>query len=244
MTTLNASTEDISSIASNTKVVDATSTDVKDMQGLFYTVQVGVFGKPVTQGPLLQMQPLFRSTTSGGLLKYPSGFFTDVLAAIAHRDNVRETVSGAFIVAYNNGGRISINDAKNIESADGENVFSKAPTGATKTVVKTAIKKEIEDHEASANEVYFKVQIGTYKSNLTEEGASLFFKLAGNYGLDHYNNASGAKVYTIGAFKKYKNAVEEKKRINSNGITDAFIVAFHGKKRISISEATRILRAQ
>ena len=61
--------------------------------------------------------------------------------------------------------------------------------------------EQVDTNEANANEVNFKVQIGTYRVNLTEKVASLFFELAKKHGLDHYVNASGAKAYTIGAFK-------------------------------------------
>ena len=53
-----------------------------------------------------------------------------------------------------------------------------------------------------------------------------------------------ARKGTIGAFKKYNEAKAEKDRINVNGIPDAFVVAFHGNKRISNSEASRILRGE
>ncbi|MCH7535376.1 MAG: hypothetical protein IH948_06460, partial [Bacteroidetes bacterium] len=243
LATLEASAPDIARIEKRTRVVDATSTEVDNMNGLFYTVQVGVFGRPVTRGPLLQLQPLFRKTTSGGLLKYSSGLFTDVVEAINHRDQIRRTVvQDAFLIAYNNGGRVTVQVAKNIEAEGGQSVFAKIPAGATKTVVQTEEKKQIADNEANANEVNFKVQIGAYKVNLSEKVASLFVKLAGNHGLDHYVNSSGAKVFTIGAFRKYKDALVEKERINANGVPDAFIVAFHGKKRISVAEANRIIR--
>ncbi|NQY67476.1 MAG: hypothetical protein HRT72_07115, partial [Flavobacteriales bacterium] len=245
LSALNASAADIATIAKSTKVVDATSTNIASLKGLFYTIQIGVFSKPIIKGPLLQLQPLFRNVTSSGLMKYSSGMYSDLGVATTKRDDIRNTlVKDAYIVAYNNGGKVSIQEATNVASNGGSSAFAKMPVGATKSVVKTPEKKEIADHEVDANEVRFKVQIGSYKVNLTEEVASLFFKLAGNHGLDHYNKPNGVKVYTIGAFKKYSEASEEKVHINENGIADAFIVAFHGKKRISVTEAMKIIRGR
>ncbi len=56
-----------------------------------------------------------------------------------------------------------------------------------------------------------------------------------------YYHHEGLYKYTVGNETSMEEAVALQRRLQRNGFPDAFIVAFQGSERISISEAQRLL---
>lgn len=84
--------------------------------------------------------------------------------------------------------------------------------------------------------IIFKVQIGAFRNPIPQD----LFK-----GFDPINgetSASGVTRYTAGYFKNIEAANSAKREINGIGYKDAFVVAFCNGKRISIAEATAMIR--
>ena len=111
------------SVDENVPSIDnGNSVDVQNIKGVFYTVQVGVYSKPVTEGPLLTIKPLNSEKTTSGLIRYTSGRFTNLDDARAHKQKVNTLVPDAFITAYANGKRISVEEAtKLLQQASTQN---------------------------------------------------------------------------------------------------------------------------
>jgi hypothetical protein len=57
----------------------------------------------------------------------------------------------------------------------------------------------------------------------------------------NYEDERGLTVYTVGAYANYEDANKAKAAVVSQGITDAFIVAYRDGNKITIDEAKQLL---
>jgi hypothetical protein len=90
----------------------APATMVETTKGLFFTVQVGVYSKPVSLDKLYNLQEINSELTATQKIRYTSGRFTDLQSAVNRRMATREKgIADAFITAYYNGERISLSKA-------------------------------------------------------------------------------------------------------------------------------------
>ena len=88
--------------------------------GLLFTVQIGVFNAPISHERLQNVMPLNCQKTERNQIRYSVGRFDAVEEAVRQRDAVRLLgFSDAFVVAYFNGERITIAEAKNILDTQG-----------------------------------------------------------------------------------------------------------------------------
>jgi hypothetical protein len=86
---------------------------VEMIMGLFFTVQVGVYTKPVPLDKLYNITPLVSELTETAKIRYSTGVYLDMDAARERRTQIIEQgVKDAFVTAYLNGKRIPIRDAR------------------------------------------------------------------------------------------------------------------------------------
>ena len=90
--------------------------------GILYRVQIGVFSKAIPQNAFKGFTPVTgEKTSSGSLTKYFIGLFRSFKATEAAMVKIQnEGFKDAFIVAYYNGERISLNRAKNLEKVQAD----------------------------------------------------------------------------------------------------------------------------
>jgi hypothetical protein len=116
--TNNSNTNNPNTNNSNTSVATnaAPSTDVTTVQGLFYTVQVGVYSRPVTAEKLYNLTGLFSERTANGYIRYAAGKYDNLNAAVNAKNGIVNTgIRDAFVTAYFNGQRISVERAQELE---------------------------------------------------------------------------------------------------------------------------------
>lgn len=119
-------------------VEDGVSTDVNKIVGVFFTIQVGVYSKPITADQLNNVTPLNSERTEYGLIRYTSGVYPTLKEATDAKEKIIALgVTDAFVVAYANGNRVSVNEAINFVSANSSNAAK--PTNNTNTPVKPAV---------------------------------------------------------------------------------------------------------
>ncbi|HEY6160033.1 MAG TPA: hypothetical protein VI112_02390, partial [Bacteroidia bacterium] len=105
------------------QVNDVKSMNVTAMNGLFYTVQVGVYSKKVTSAQLFGITPL-NSEPVGNVIRYSTGIFNDVNKANKTKDRVVAMgVKDAFVTAYYNGKRITLDDAAALLAQKGNGIL-------------------------------------------------------------------------------------------------------------------------
>lgn len=102
-------------LAYNKGVNAAPAIAIESLQGLFFTVQLGVFNKPVSAEVLQNISPLYTKRLENGQIRYSTGYFKSVEEAQPKRSEViLKGINGAFVTAYYNGQRISIQEANEI----------------------------------------------------------------------------------------------------------------------------------
>ncbi len=90
----------------------APASQVEAIKGLFFTVQVGVYSRPVPLDKLFNITPLNSELTETAKVRYTTGRYRDLDAVRIRKDvAVRLGVKDAFITAYLNGKRIPVREA-------------------------------------------------------------------------------------------------------------------------------------
>lgn len=211
--------------------------DIKSVKGLLYTVQIGVYKNEVTKAQLRNLDPIYMEETQYGLTRYFTGVYTDLASARKQRDLAKQRgINDAFIIAYRDGKRMNVDEATRIAETQGNNVFAdNTSTG------NTAAANSTELSGANSGNTMYRVQIGAYKEQVPTDVVSKFLAIASVQGLDQIKSDNGMTFYTVGNYNSYDQATQMKNGLVSQGMTDAFVVAFSGNKKISVEDAKKIL---
>ncbi|MFZ1688052.1 MAG: hypothetical protein WAU70_11555 [Flavobacteriales bacterium] len=103
----------------------APAKQVEMIKGLFFTVQVGVYSKPVALEKLFNITPLNSERTETAKVRYTTGVYLDTEKARVRKDaTVALGVKDAFVTAYLNGKRIPIRDARALLTRFGNSVLA------------------------------------------------------------------------------------------------------------------------
>ncbi len=89
--------------------------EIEHLQGLFFTVQVGVYSKSTDLYKIYNILNLNSEFIEEGKIRYTSGQFRSVKLANEYRKQlIKFGVEDAFVIAYYNGERISIKEANDL----------------------------------------------------------------------------------------------------------------------------------
>lgn len=212
------------------------TTNVSQITDLFYTVQIGVYKNPVTKSDLKNLSPVYQDNAYG-FIRYTTGKFSDSKKAEIEKNRIVQLgISDAFVSAYYKGKKITLTEAAAI-SKQGQVVTTEE--GVTYPEHKTPDTKSLPS--MNKDDIYFKVQIATFKEKVPIEKVNEFLQIAANHGLDQEKDNSGATTYSIGKFKSYDQALQTRDMLINEGIKDAFITAFCGTQKIQVNEAKSLL---
>ncbi|PCJ22917.1 MAG: hypothetical protein COA97_12705 [Flavobacteriales bacterium] len=255
------------------EVKDGVSTDVRNIDGVFYAVQVGVYSKPVTAGQLNNVSPLNSERTSSGLIRYTSGVFKFLSDANAAKERIRALgISDAFVVAYNGGTKITVAEATNLLVGGGstnptieetpieETPIEETPVEETpveETPVEETPVEETPVEETPVEET-FKNEIPGYEP---KEDLNLEFKVKlGEYeedvpvedaGLFLRLTGRGVKsyekgnktIYTIGSFPDYESALDLQIEMKEMGVKNPVAIVFRDGVEMSLEEAFKLMKS-
>jgi len=213
--------------------------DIRKVQGLFYSIQVGVFKKYFPPERIKNFTPLYVDIAENGLYKHLSGIFYNLNEA-GNKQNeiIKNGVSDAFITAYNNGKRIKVADAKKIASEKIQPVEKQEPIN-----VKPQAENKPENIQQKnvAETIYFRVQLGMFTAKIPDEIETIYKKVLGTNYIS-ITDAKGLFVYTKDIFNNYDSAMEQQKELSNAGIENIVIAAFKGSNRISVDKAFELLK--
>jgi len=104
-------------------------------KGLFYTVQIGVYNRPVDPETMKNMTPLLTKRLPNGQIRYSTGVYISIEEAMPKRkEAIDKGVSDAYITAYYGSERISLEEAERILQEKGNGVIEKTAIGIVKDV--------------------------------------------------------------------------------------------------------------
>jgi hypothetical protein len=93
----------------------ATFTEINNTQGLMFTVQIGVYSRPVPANQMDGISPIFVERRPNGALRYTTGLYSSRTEANAMRERMLQRgINDAFVTAFNNGQRITVAEAENL----------------------------------------------------------------------------------------------------------------------------------
>lgn len=194
--------------------------------GIVLRVQLGAYKKRLSKAVFKDVTDLMEVHTEDGLYKYMTGSFTSFDAAAKHKvDMLLSGYSGAFIAAYKDGKRVSLEEA-GATLAKKENVLETPDNASVSGVNKKLVK--------------FMIQVGVFKNQPPNNKLAIFSKLKD---LNGEKTSSGLTRYVVGSFNSYKEADDYKNEIvKKYGLSDSFVVATFNNEYISIPEALEILK--
>jgi len=239
-----------------------TSGDLNTFNGVFYTVQIGVYGNTIRPGGLRNLSPIFKEALPTGYYRYTAGIYSNFEKVKADRAKVVSLgITDAFIGGYLNGKRVSVNEAVNAENpqfraeqpiifggtanavaantqtvnnqpASNVQPFSNGVTQAPAPTAENGVK-------ATEDGVTFKVQIGAYKRQVPQAVADNWLKV--KTWPVKYITINDLYLYTIGSFTERKFAKQLRDEVIGLGLTDAFVVVYKDGKKLYGAEAAQYL---
>jgi hypothetical protein len=224
----------------------APANQVEGINGLFYTVQVGVYSKPVTSVAIFNLSPLNSELMENGQIKYTSGIFDSPDVALKWKDRiVQKGVGDAFVTAYLNGERITIATAQKIldeggaavtvniddlgelqRDREGQAVWEMVSTS-------TLFSDELKDN------VIFKIRMGPYFERIPDKDVKVILDFEDN--VEYGRKADDTIIYTTKGAMTYEEAQEWRKIFLERGITNANVIAFNNGEEIPVKQALDFL---
>ncbi len=285
------------------EVKDGISKDVRNIEGVFYTIQVGVYSNPITADQLNNLTPLNSERTANGLIRYTSGIYKNINDANTAKNRaVNLGITDAFIIAYQNGSKISVaqanellgsnnststNNNSTIAETTNENTLTEngtfntsndntstsnsttsnenneesvnaeetsntneesseinETTETTNTNENVVASKPKTDEElrqvAESLNIVFKVKIGEFTDEITNEDAAVLLKLSDR---NIENFVDGEKtIYTVGNLLDYKSALNTQLEMKELGVKSPSVIAFKNSAIIPVEEALELIK--
>ena len=200
-------------------------------EGLIYRIQIAVFRNPVVPAYFKGITPVYGFKIAGtDKTIYYAGMFrksSDATKALA-------TVKGkgfkdAFIVALSGNKNVSPDRAALLEKEWGKKPF----TSNDKALFETK-------NDTIPATLTFRVEVIRSLKPLKDDAVEGIRKMAGNRGLDIQTVEDGKIAYLIGKFITFDTAAEYADLLKRNGYREAQVVAWLGKKEISIETARQL----
>jgi hypothetical protein len=91
--------------------------ELEKMNGLLYTVQIGVYSKQVTRGQLFNLKPIYTEKLPNGLYRYTAGIYNQSGKLLEDKRKVVDLgVKDAFVSAYYNAKRIPFAEGQKLQT--------------------------------------------------------------------------------------------------------------------------------
>ncbi len=229
------STDEIAKIdAIQTKNIDyysdpeaAQATQVEVTPGLFYTVQVGVYSKPVKLDKLFNLVELNSELTASKFIRYTSGRYSSVKnATVRKSEAIAKGVTDAFITAYYNGVRISLTRAQELLDQKGNSILSaqiskNQQPESVKPVAKTKSESTAKSEPFKDN-VRYVIILGSYAGDIPQNVANVFLDRS-DLQIRRVTAPNGISIYASPEFETKAEAEDFLKLSRKAGIDSAIM---------------------
>ena len=197
----------------------APATQVEVTPGLFYTVQVGVYSKPVKLDKLFNLVELNSELTASNYIRYTSGKYSSVEAArVRKAQAISKGVTDAFITAYYNGKRISLAKAEQLLAQNGKSILSNKMTSPS---VLTPEKSTVDSKPVSeVDSVKYVIILGSFAGDIPQAMANIFLERP-DIKIRRVTAPNGVSIYASPEFDSKAEADEFLKQSRKAGIDSA-----------------------
>ena len=212
-------------------------------KGLIFKVQVGAFRNPIPQDLFKGFAPVSAEKVRDDITRYRVGYFKTFESANKAKNQIRSLgYSDAFVVSLNNGERIKLNEARNIQQSDPSIDISSNSIinfNASENNNLSDLRTKIANDNSLApvitvdkiKGVFFSVQIGAFSKPLTKENSYNISPLI-------VSKVNNLYKYSTGEYKSIEFALIKKADlINDNILPDAFIIAYKNGVKIPLDQA-------
>ncbi len=234
--------------------------------GMVYSIQLGIYTSVMTPGTFGGLYPVMSEREPDNRsIRYFTGVFRSLPdAEKALMDVNRQGFSDAFIVAYNNGLKMPVSRARQIERAGRQDTVAtmaanspdpqspdgntgrparQSPDAAAAIPARSASTSRSPDVAVTnPSGVVFKIQLGAFRQIVSSAVFRNWQNLAGSKNVDYHRNNDGLFVYSMGNFNTFEEADRMRINLRTQGISDAFIVPYQNDRRITMEQAKELLR--
>ena len=114
--TFTTPTANVPNNATDSQPAEVTN-ELEKMNGLLYTVQIGVYSKQVTRGQLFNLKPIYTEKLPNGLYRYTAGIYNQKDRLLGDKRKVVDLgVKDAFVSAYYNAKRIPFAEGQKLQT--------------------------------------------------------------------------------------------------------------------------------
>lgn len=222
----------------NTVPNAAKANQVEIIKGLFYTVQIGVYSKPVPNSALFNIQPLNSQRTPTGFIRYSTGIFTSVEDATVRKNEVVNMgISDAFVTAYFNGERIAVEEALVVLTREGADALVGRPA-STNGNDTNANEENGADEKFFSEGLYYRILLGKYDESIPGEYATLLLREDGL--IETEVNEDGQTVVFSSKLNSYEDMIDRLSEFADLGVEDMDIITYYKYDVIPFEEGEKI----
>ncbi|GEM_PF-5116698 len=186
---------------------------VEAIKGLFFSVQIGAFSKPLSENNPFNISPLVTHNVSN-LYKYSTGIFNSVDEANIRKEEVQGLgLTDAFIVAYIDGQRITIARANELANKITEKTEPEPSGDNGITVLATNIGKE------------YYVDLGVFQDSVPNSVSNALLTMR-EYRIKPRDVENG-RQYLSGVFTSAERANQAAQEFINLGIPNANVIEFN-----------------
>lgn len=184
---------------------------------VIYRVQIGAFAHPLSMNIFEGIGDIIVLSGKDGLTRYLTGSYDNIQKAASRKiDILLEGFEGAFIVAYQGGKRISLEEAGNV----------------------TSKVTPVAQDKVDQSKIRFKIQVGAYKDNIPTNVMDKFITVGNVKAF----RQGGITRYLVGEYESYDAAKAKLNNLQAQGFIDAFVVGAFNGNIISAEEANNLLQ--
>lgn len=185
---------------------------------LFYTVQIGVYAEQIDPKETFSLSPINADRTGTGMVRYSTGVFTSVQEASAAKSEIQANgITDAFVTAYYQGQRITIERAKQLSTVN------TVPTEIKETKTNEPDLSGIpEKTKVAEGEIAFKVEIGPYAGQVPVEETEVILKY-NKFGIS-LRKENNATRYQVGEYATFEDAKKLEESLQKAGIVSAKVI--------------------
>jgi epidermal growth factor receptor substrate 15 len=205
-----------------TEVVGAAKANqVEVLEGLFYTVQIGVYSRPVPGRDLYNINPLNSELLAGGQIRYTTGIYNSLIDASVRKEEIRRLgIGDAFVTAYHNGKRIPIADASQIILTEGVDILD--------------VRNAKDKAEVTNPKLEYDVVIGAFQNEVPAEAAKAMLLLEQRFGIFQLEK-NGTTTYFSARVTSMQQAQDIKKEFEALGVTTTRIRGYRNGVEIPLN---------